>query len=80
MDDGLSQVLKKSDEARLHKLEKFVLFGVSTSDHNTSLRRFFIRRDLKRKRWEGSKDEGEFVSAGNLRQVSKIAKGVRREI
>ncbi len=26
MDDGLSQVLKKSGEARLHKLEKFVLF------------------------------------------------------
>ena len=33
MDDGLSQVLKKSGEARLHKLEKFVLFDASTSDY-----------------------------------------------
>jgi hypothetical protein len=50
MDDGLSQVLKKSGEARLHKLEKFVLFDASTSDYNTSLRIFFVRSDLKRKR------------------------------
>ena len=43
-------------------------------------REFFVRRDLNWKRWEGSKDEEEFVRRRNLRQVSKIAKGVRRQI
>jgi hypothetical protein len=47
MDDGLSQVLKKSGEARLYKLFEFVLFGASTVDHNTSSRRFFVTRDDK---------------------------------
>jgi len=78
MDDGLSQVLKKSGEARLHKLEKFVLFGASTVDDDTSSRIFFVRRDLNWKRWKGLKDEGEFTPPGNLTKASKIAKGVRR--
>ncbi len=80
MDDGLSQVLKKSGEARLYKLKKFVLFGASTVDHNTSSRRFFVRRDLNRKRLEWSRCDGEFIRGRNLRQASKIAKSVRRQI
>ena len=76
MDDGLSQVLKKSGEARLYKLKKFVLFGASTVDHNTSSRRFFVRRDLNRKRLEWSRCDGEFIRGRNLRQASKIAKAL----
>jgi len=43
MDDGLSQVLKKSGEARLYKLFEFILFGASTSDHDMSSRGFFCQ-------------------------------------
>jgi hypothetical protein len=35
--------LKKAGEARLHKLEKFVFFGASTSDHDMREERIFCQ-------------------------------------
>lgn len=41
---------------------------------------FFVRRNFKRKRWEGSKYEREFISSRNLTKALKIAKSVKRQI
>jgi hypothetical protein len=68
-----------SRHARLHKLEKFVLFGASTSDHDMREERIFCQTQPQQKMLRGGgKRKREFVSAGNLTKASKIAKGVRR--